>query len=141
MCPTFHTRERNVYCLLIPITSRGRPVFRGVSCRDFLCQDWVICTHASVKNQRTSEFSFAESKCADTGTNDPDILQRSVRSVERVCLATSHMALFHVIPRVSLEATVLAKGRTLPEGSADLEFLHLANGKGMLTSERWVIFQ
>ena len=48
----------------------------------------------TVRNQRSSEFSFAESKCADTGTNDPGILERSVRSVEPVCFATSPKALF-----------------------------------------------
>ena len=42
-CLELHIRERHFYCLLIPITSRGRPVFRVVSCYDFVCQDWVLC--------------------------------------------------------------------------------------------------
>ena len=32
-----------IACPLIPKTSRGRPVFRVVSCYDLLCQDWVFC--------------------------------------------------------------------------------------------------
>ena len=48
-------------------------------------------THTFVRNQRTSEFSFAESKCADTGTTNRGILLRSVRNVP-VCFATSHKA-------------------------------------------------
>ena len=56
--------------------------------------------------------------------NDTGILQRSVRSVDPVCFATSHKAPSHMKPRGSLTATVLTEGKTLPEGSADLEFLH-----------------
>ena len=46
-----------------------------------------------------------------------------------MCFATRQMALFHIKPRVSLEATVLTKSKT-PEGSADLEILYRANGRG-----------
>ena len=53
------------------------------------------------KTKRTSEMSFAESKCADTGTNDSGILPRSLRSVEPVCFPASHRALLHVGPRGS----------------------------------------
>ena len=35
---------KRVYCLLLPLASRGRPMFHVVSCHDLLCQDWVICT-------------------------------------------------------------------------------------------------
>ena len=107
-----------LYFLLIQITSRGRPVFRVVSCYGLLCQD-----NTFVKNQRTSELSFAEPKCADTGTNDSGILQRSLRSVEPVCFLASHRALSHMKPRGSLAANFLTKFITLPEGSADLEIL------------------
>ena len=40
--------------------------------------------NTSVKNQRTSELSVAESKCADTDASDSGILQRSLRTVEPV---------------------------------------------------------
>ena len=82
--------------------------------------------NTSVKKQRTSELSFAESKCADTGTNDSDILQRSLRSVEAVCFPASHRALSHMETRGSLAATVLTEGTRLLEGSADLDILHQA---------------
>ena len=50
--------------------------------------------NTSVKNQRSSDLIFAESKCADTGTNnDSGILQRSQRSVEPMCFRASHRAL------------------------------------------------
>ena len=81
------------------------------------------------------------SKCADTGTNDSGIHQRSLRSVEPVCFPASHRALSHMKPRQSLAATFLAKSKTLPEGSADLEISHQANGRGILPSGRGVIFQ
>ena len=51
------------------------------------------------------------------------------------------MDLFHMKPRVFLTATVLTEGKTLLEGSADLEFLHPANRRGTLPSERGVIFE
>ena len=82
--------------------------------------------NTSVKNQRTSELSFAESKCADTGTNDSGILQRSLRSVEPVCFPASYRALSHMKPRRSLTATALAEGTTQLKDSADLEILHQA---------------
>ena len=97
--------------------------------------------NTSVKNQRTSELSFAESKCADKGTNDSGILQRSLRSVEPVCFPASHRALLHMKPRGSLAATVLTEGKTLLEGSADLEISHQANRRGILPSGRGVIYQ
>ena len=43
--PTIAYPCKTFYCLLIPITSRGRPVFRVVSCYDLLCQDWIFCKH------------------------------------------------------------------------------------------------
>ena len=43
--------------------------------------------------------------------------------------------------RGSLAATVLTEGKTLLEGSADLENLHQANRRGILPSGRGVIFQ
>ena len=97
--------------------------------------------NTSVKNQRTSGLSCAESKCADTGTNDSGILQRSLRSVEPVCFPASHRALLHMKPRGSLAATVLTKGKTLPEGSADFEKLHQANRRSIWPSGREVLFQ
>ena len=109
--PTTAYPYKTFYCLQIPITSRGRPVFRVVSCYDLLCQAWVFCEHfrrKKKKQQRTSEFSLAESKCADTGTNNFGILQRSLRSV--------------------------AEGKTPPVGSADFEILHHANRRGILPS-------
>ena len=74
------------------------------------------------------------------GNNDTGILQRSVRSVESMCFATRHRALFHMKPRGSLAATVLTEGKTLPEDSADLEQLHHADRRGILPSEREVFF-
>ena len=71
----------------------------------------IPCCLFAVKNQRTSELSFAESKCADTGTNDSGILQRSLRSVEPVCFPASHRALSHMKLRGSLAATVLTEGK------------------------------
>ena len=62
------------YSLLSPVTT---------------CVKIGYCAHPSVRNRRASEFSFVDSRCADTGTNDPGILQRSVRSVERVRFAES----------------------------------------------------
>ena len=56
------------------------------------------------------------------GNNDTGILQRSVRSVEPVCFATSHEALFHMKPRGCLTATGLTEAKTLPEGSETLKF-------------------
>ena len=44
-------------------------------------------------------------------------------------------------PRGSLAATVLTEGKTLLEGSADLEILHQANRRGILPSGRVVSFQ
>ena len=44
-------------------------------------------------------------------------------------------------PRGSRKATVLTEGRTLPEGNADRENLHQENRRGILPSEREVIFQ
>ena len=73
------------------------------------------------KTKRNSELSFAESKFADTGTDDSGILQRSLRSVEPACFPASHRALSHMKPRGSLAATVVTKGKTQPEGNADLE--------------------
>ena len=43
-------------------------------------------------------------------------------------------------PRESLAVTVLTKGKTPPEGNADLEILHQANRRGILPSGRGVIF-
>ena len=42
-------------------------------------------------------------------------------------------------PRGSLTATVITEGKTLPEGSANLENLHQENRRPILPSER-VIF-
>ena len=137
---TIANPSKTFYCLLIPITSRGRPVFRVVSFHDLLCQDWVFC-NTSVKDQRTSELSFAESKCADTSTNDSGILQRSLRSVEPVCFAASHRALSHMKPRGSLAATVLTESKTPLESSAALEILHQANRGGIFAFRAGVIFQ
>ena len=73
--------------------------------------------------------------------NFAGILQRSVRGVESECFARTDKAFFHMKPRGSLTATVLTKGITQPDGSANLEFSHQANRKGILPSERGVIFQ
>ena len=48
--------------------------------------------------------------------------------------------LSHMKLRGSPAATVLTKGTTLPEGSADLEISHQANRRGILPSERVGIF-
>ena len=83
--------------------------------------------NTSVSDQRTSELSFAVSKCADT---------RSPRSAEPVCFPASHRALSHMKPRGSFAATVLTERKTLLEGSADLEHLHQAIRRGILLSGR-----
>ena len=44
-----------------------------------------------------------------------------------MCFVRSHKALFHMISRGSLTATVRTESETLLEGSADLEFPHQAN--------------
>ena len=61
--------------------------------------------------------------------------------MEPVCCATNHISLFHMKPRVSLEATVLTRVKTQPEGSADLEILHQANRRGILPPDRGLILQ
>ena len=122
-------QQHEKYCFLISITSHKRPIFRVVSCHDLLCQDWVICTHTSVRNQRTSEPSIAESKCADTGANEPS--HSSAECQKRgacVLCCKPHGSLSH-FSRVSLKATVLTKGRTIPQG-ADLDFSHQAKRRG-----------
>ena len=74
------------------------------------------------KNQRTSELSFAESKCADTGTNDSGILQRSLRSVEPVFFPASHRALSHMKPRGSLARLFLPKVKHYLRAAPTLKF-------------------
>ena len=64
-----------------------------------------------------------------------------VLHVQTAELWKSPLAFSHMKPRGSLAATVLTKGKTLPEGSADLEILHQANRRGILPSGRGVIFQ
>ena len=91
----------------------------------------LVCKEPSVRNQRTLEFPFENSKCADTGTNDSGILQRS-EACSLCTLLQYKMDLFHMKPRVSLKATVLTKGKILPEGSANHEISHQANESGML---------
>ena len=88
---------KRCYCFLLPITSQGR--FSIPCCHLSRPPVSRLGKLPSVKNQRTSKFTFAESKCADTGTNDTGILQRSVRGLEPVCFATSHKAFFHMKPR------------------------------------------
>ena len=61
-------------------------------------------------------------------TNDTGTLYRSVRSVEPVCFATSHKALFHMNARGSLTATVLA------EDCAALEFFTSGEWKRHIAS-------
>ena len=90
---------------------------------------------SSFRNRRVSEFSLAESWCADTGTNDTGILQRSVRGVEPLCFATSHKALFHMKQRASPTAAKLAVVWTLLGGSADRGCPHHANIRGILPSQ------
>ena len=55
-------------------------------------------------------------------------------------IPANHRALSHMKPRGSLEATVLTEGKTLPEGSADLEISHQANRRGILPSGRDLFF-
>ena len=56
--------------------------------------------------------------------------------MEAVCFAASNKARSHMKPRGSPAAAVLTEGKTLPEGTADLEFQHQANGRGILPSDR-----
>ena len=72
-----HRLTTNFYCMLIPITSRGRPVFLVVSCHNLLCQDWVICT---LSVHKTNELQNLPSQ--SPGAYDTGILQRSVRAAE-----------------------------------------------------------
>ena len=97
-CPLDRTRERHgFYCLLIPITSCGRPAFLVVSCHDFLVQDRVNL-HTLSPETKELYFSLERSLCADMGNNDTGILLRSARGVEPLCFPCSHKALFHMNP-------------------------------------------
>ena len=101
---------------------------------------WFQLHHVGAQySQRTSEFSLAESRCADTGNNDSGVLQQSVRGVEPACVVVSEMALFHMKPRASPAATNLTAGKTPLEGSADLPTS--GNFRGILLSGRRVIFK
>ena len=82
---SFRDWWNQTYCLLIPITSRGRPVFLVVFCHDLLCQDWIVCTPFLQKPKNFKKSSLAETTCADTGTDHTGIHQRSVRGVEPDC--------------------------------------------------------
>ena len=62
---------KTFYCLLIPITSRGRPVFRVVSCYDFVCQDRVFCKHF---RQKTKELQNYHSQSPSALTRVPTTL-------------------------------------------------------------------
>ena len=105
MCPQLHTRKR----LLIPIKSCVGSQYSVFSLVTTSCVKIGYFAHSSIRNKRTSEFSVAKSKWADTGTNDSGILQRSLRSVEPVCFASSHMAFFHMKPRGLLRRPFLPK--------------------------------
>ena len=50
------------------------------------------------RKQSNSEFSIARPTCADTGTTDTGILQRCVRGVKPLCLASSRTALLQMEP-------------------------------------------
>ena len=85
------------------------------------CVEIKYFENTSVKKQRTSELSFAESQCADAGTNDSGILQRSLKSVEPVCFPASHRALFpHETAWVSCGDCSYRKKNTL--GAPTLKF-------------------
>ena len=85
-CAPFHTRKRVVTACWFQLHDEGAQYFSlspvttsRVKIRYF--------AHPSVRNQRTAEFSFEESKCAITCNNDTGILHRSVRNVDPVCFA------------------------------------------------------
>ena len=61
--------------------------------------------------------------------------------MDLVCFATSHEALSHMKQRGSPTTAVLSEGKTLPEGSAHLEFPHQANGRAIVPSEHGENFQ
>ena len=108
--PTISHTYKRCYCFLIPITSRGCPVFRVVSCHDLLCQDWVICTRF---RQETKELQNVHSQSPSTLTRIPTTLAFFNGVSWSLC------ALFHMKPRGSFTATVLTESETLPERSAD----------------------
>ena len=138
-CPQLHTRKRQFTACWFQLHHVGAQ-YSVLSLVTTSCVEIGYFANTSVKNQRTSELSLAESKCADTDTYDSGILHRSLRSVEPVCFPASHKALSQIEPRGSLAATVLTNGKTLPEGSADLE-IYIRRIREAFCLPRWVICQ
>ena len=114
------------YCFLIPIASRGRPVFRVVSCHD-----------PPVSEETKDLQNLSQSPSAPTRVPTTLAFFNGVSKVEPECFAPSHKALFHMNQRVGLWRRLFSpKVKKLPAGSPKLEILHQANGKSPLPSER-----
>ena len=111
---------KSCYCLVIPITSRGRPVLCCLLSRPPVSRLGNLHNLPS-ETKELQNFSFAESQCADTGTNDTGILQRMSEAWSLCALpqATKHKGLFHMKPRASPAATELTVSKDafcLPRG-------------------------
>ena len=94
-CPPFQPRKRHVTASWLQLRHVGAQYSVLSPVTTFRVRIGLFA-HPSVSNQRTSEFSLTESKCADTGSYNTGILQRIVRNVEPVCFAASHKAFFHM---------------------------------------------
>ena len=99
-CLPFHTRKKRCYLLTGSNYITWAPSVPCCLLSRHLLSRWGYFAHPSVRNQRPSDISFAESKCVPT----------TLAFFNGVSVAWSLCALlhlFHMKPRGSLAATVL----------------------------------